>query len=301
MKISYGNSRTETHWKNPGISLEDFNARVSTTVRTTETVEEYRKMTKDQQASFKDKGGFVAGHLKKARRKKGHVLCRPLLALDIDFGTPDVWDTVLMKQSYKCCAYLTHKHKPKKPRLRVMIPLSREVSEAEYPAATSKKRRKKPNYKGSGDFTGKIKCASFGCNFRRCIQPASNSKEEIRHYWRCAEHGSGCKISGMRKDVLKKLTAEVMCTKEYNSTLFNEQINHIDVTGKDQLALYYKDGSSRKGQYVSLVRKALPRSKESKERMKQYMKARWTLEYRKQMSKKFKKIRRKKYWNSKRK
>lgn len=134
MKISYGNSRAETHWKNSDISWEDFNACVSTTVRTTETVEEYRKMTKSQQASIKDKGGFVAGHLKEGRRKKGHVLCRSMLALDMDFGTPDVWDTVLMKQPYKCCAYSTHKHTPEKPRFRVMIPLSREISEAEYPA-----------------------------------------------------------------------------------------------------------------------------------------------------------------------
>lgn len=134
MKISYGNSRFETKWKNSEITWEDFKKRVSSTIRTTETIEEYRKMTKAQQANVKDKGGFVAGHLKGGRRKKNTVLCRSALALDMDYGTPDVWDEVIAKQPYRCCAYSTHKHTAEKPRLRIVIPLSREVSEAEYPA-----------------------------------------------------------------------------------------------------------------------------------------------------------------------
>lgn len=134
MKISYGNSRFETKWKNSEISWEDFKRRVSSTIRTTETIEEYRRMTKAQQSNVKDKGGFVAGHLKGGRRKKNTVLCRSALALDMDYGTPDVWDEVIAKQPYRCCAYGTHKHTSEKPRLRIVIPLSRDVSEVEYPA-----------------------------------------------------------------------------------------------------------------------------------------------------------------------
>lgn len=48
MKISYGNSRFETKWKNSEITWEDFKKRVSSTIRTTETIKEYRKMTKAQ-------------------------------------------------------------------------------------------------------------------------------------------------------------------------------------------------------------------------------------------------------------
>lgn len=100
MKISYGNSRFETKWKNSEITWEDFKKRVSSTIRTTETIEEYRKMTKAQQANVKDKGGFVAGHLKGGRRKKNTVLCRSALALDMDYGTPGVWDDIIAKQPY---------------------------------------------------------------------------------------------------------------------------------------------------------------------------------------------------------
>lgn len=136
MKISYGNSRTETHWKNSDISWDDLKARVSTTQRTTETIEEYRKMTKAQQSDVKDIGGFVGGHLKNGRRKKGNVLCRSMLALDMDFGRPGIWDDVIAKLPYRCLAYSTHKHTPENPRLRLIIPLTREITEAEYPAVS---------------------------------------------------------------------------------------------------------------------------------------------------------------------
>jgi hypothetical protein len=71
-------------WKNTDISWEDFCSRVKTTQRTTETVEEYRKMRKGGQDSIKDVGGFVGGHLKDGRRKKGNVLSRSMLTLDMD-------------------------------------------------------------------------------------------------------------------------------------------------------------------------------------------------------------------------
>lgn len=136
MKISYGNNRMDKKWKNSDISWDDFCTRVSSTLRTTETVEEYRKLKKAHQDNIKDIGGYVAGHLKEGRRKKGNVLCRSMILLDMDYGTPNVWDDVIMKLSFICCAYSTHKHTPEKPRIRLAIPLYREISEAEYPAVS---------------------------------------------------------------------------------------------------------------------------------------------------------------------
>lgn len=59
MKISVGNSRMDKKWKNRDISWEDLYKKVSVTQRTTETVEEYRKLKKGSQDSIKDVGGFV--------------------------------------------------------------------------------------------------------------------------------------------------------------------------------------------------------------------------------------------------
>ena len=138
MKISYGNSRMEKTWKNNDISWETFCQRVSQTKLTTETVEEYRKMTKAQQDQIKDVGGYVAGHLKDGRRKNGTVLSRSMLTLDMDHGTPDIADELEMLFGYKCCIYSTHKHTPEEPRLRLIIPLLRDISEEEYPAVARK-------------------------------------------------------------------------------------------------------------------------------------------------------------------
>ena len=138
MKIAYGNSRMEKRWKNNEISWDDFCRRVSTTQTTTETVEEYRKMTKPQQDAVKDVGGFVGGHLRGGRRKTGTVLCRSMLTLDMDHGTPDILDELALLNSHELCVYSTHKHTPEAPRLRLIFPLKRDVSEEEYPALARK-------------------------------------------------------------------------------------------------------------------------------------------------------------------
>lgn len=136
MKIAYGNSRMDKKWKNSDISWEDFCSRVKTTQRTTETVEEYRKMKKGGQDSIKDVGGFVGGHLKDGRRKKGNVLSRSVLTLDMDYGTSSIWGELCTFFPYQCCIYSTHKHTPENPRLRLIIPLSHDVGEEEYAAVS---------------------------------------------------------------------------------------------------------------------------------------------------------------------
>ncbi len=136
MKIAYGNSRMDKKWKNTDISWEDFCSRVKNTQRTTETVEEYRKMRKGGQDSIKDVGGFVGGHLKDGRRKKGNVLSRSMLTLDMDYGTSTIWEEISTFFPYQCCIYSTHKHTPEHPRLRLIIPLFRDVGEEEYAAVS---------------------------------------------------------------------------------------------------------------------------------------------------------------------
>lgn len=134
MKIAVGNSRMEKTWTNEDISWDDFCKRVSATVITAETVEDYRKLPKDAQANIKDVGGFVGGHLNQGCRRNGMVACRSMLTLDMDYAEPDTWAQIKMLQDFKCCVYSTHKHMPDKPRLRLIIPLAREITEEEYPA-----------------------------------------------------------------------------------------------------------------------------------------------------------------------
>ena len=43
-----------------------------------------------------------------------------------------------MFNSHKMCIYSIHKHTPEAPRLRLIMPLTRDVSEDEYPAVARK-------------------------------------------------------------------------------------------------------------------------------------------------------------------
>ena len=136
--ISTGNSRKEKKWINKEMLWSEFLEKVNVTQRTSETFEEYRKMSKDEQDDRKDVGGFVGGKLKGGRRKNGFVEYRSLLTLDMDFAQPDIWDEIFMFYSYACCIYSTHKHSPEAPRLRLVIPLSRVVNAEEYTAIARK-------------------------------------------------------------------------------------------------------------------------------------------------------------------
>lgn len=93
-------------------------------------------MRKGGQDSIKDVGGFVGGHLKDGRRKKGNVLSRSMLTLDMDYGTSTIWEEISTFFPYQCCIYSTHKHIPENPRLRLIIPLFRDVGEEEYAAVS---------------------------------------------------------------------------------------------------------------------------------------------------------------------
>lgn len=132
MRIAVGNSRMDKKWKNKDMSWDDFKQKCCQTIRTTETVAEYRKMSKPAQDNAKDVGGFVGGALKQGKRKNGFVDGRSMLTLDLDHAVPEVWDAVTMLFDFKCLMYSTHKHTPEAPRVRLIIPLSREVSAEEY-------------------------------------------------------------------------------------------------------------------------------------------------------------------------
>ena len=136
--ISTGNSRMEKKWNGMEMELEDFRERISHTIRTAETVEQYRKLSKAKQDDIKDVGGFVLGKLKGGRRKKDCVVFRSALTLDMDYATEDIPEQMELFFDFRCFIYSTHKHTPEKPRLRLIIPLSRNLSPDEYVAVARK-------------------------------------------------------------------------------------------------------------------------------------------------------------------
>ena len=134
MYVSTGNSRMERVWNGQEMELEAFRDRISVTYTTSETVEQYRKMSKAMQDNIKDVGGFVLGRLRDGRRKKDCVISRSGLTIDMDYATPDIVEQLEMLLPFYCLIYSTHKSTPEKPRLRLIVPLTREVSPDEYMA-----------------------------------------------------------------------------------------------------------------------------------------------------------------------
>lgn len=126
--------RDAVKWKNRKTTWRALCEKCATTVRTPETLAEYKAMNKAQQSERKDVGGFVGGFLHEGRRSKGSVEFRDVLCLDIDYGQPDTWDNFALTFHNAAFAYSTHKYTPAAPRIRLVILLSRRVSGDEYEA-----------------------------------------------------------------------------------------------------------------------------------------------------------------------
>lgn len=89
-------------------------------------------MSRDRQSEIKDVGGFVGGYCSNGNRTDVHH--RSMLTLDADFGDAGLWEDYNIIYGNAAAIYSTHKHKPDAPRLRLVIPLDRDVSPDEYQA-----------------------------------------------------------------------------------------------------------------------------------------------------------------------
>ena len=136
MYISIGNSRMDKKYNGLEMSYEEFISCLSKTKYTAETMAQFKKLSKGKQDDIKDVGGFVLGKLKGGRRKKDCVIFRSAITLDMDYGTPGILDELELFFDMKMVVYSTHKHMPEKPRLRVIIFLTRDVTPDEYGAVS---------------------------------------------------------------------------------------------------------------------------------------------------------------------
>lgn len=130
--LATAHSRIAKKWRNRHWLWSELLQRCSETKRTGETAAEYARMSKEEQSNVKDVGGFVGGYLSGGIRKNANVMYRTVATLDIDYGTVNVWDDFTMAFGFAAMIYSTHKHSSMTPRYRLVFPLSRQVSPAEY-------------------------------------------------------------------------------------------------------------------------------------------------------------------------
>ena len=134
LNIAYGNSCHAKTWSNKTITFDKLCERLSVTVRTTESVEEYHRMTKADRDRTKDKGGFVGGQLRDNRRRRETVVSRSMLTEDIDHADPGFIERFVLECGFSACLYTTHGHTPEAPRVRIVVPFTRDVTPDEYTA-----------------------------------------------------------------------------------------------------------------------------------------------------------------------
>lgn len=133
--ITIGSSRKATQWNAQQMQWSELVAKLATPARSTETLDEYLKLSKSKQDALKDVGGFVAGTLEGKQRKASAVVGRDVVTLDMDNIAPGSTQEVLQRvEGLNCayCVYSTRKHSEAAPRLRVLIPLSRTCTVDEY-------------------------------------------------------------------------------------------------------------------------------------------------------------------------
>ena len=139
IRVAIGRSRKEINYVNKIMKYSDFiNTYIRNTKYTSESYEEYISFPKDIQDNIKDVGGFVGGLLKNGKRKKDTIISRSLITLDVDFGYENMIEDITKNCDFGMCIYTTHKHTTKKPRFRIIIPLSEEVEPIEYEVIAKK-------------------------------------------------------------------------------------------------------------------------------------------------------------------
>lgn len=136
LRISRGKHRLnpalrngETDWPSLAKKLLDFTI-------TGETYAEYIAMPADQQADIKDVGYMIGGPFEGNARRKDELICRSVVTLDVDHcknmdavqALQDAYD------GFEFIMHSTHKHSVENPRLRLVFPLSRDVTPFEYEA-----------------------------------------------------------------------------------------------------------------------------------------------------------------------
>ncbi|NCB42169.1 MAG: hypothetical protein EOM59_06075 [Clostridia bacterium] len=136
LAIAYGNNRQAKKWVNKTTSFDKLKERLKVTIRTTESAEEYAKFSKAQKDNAKDHGGFVAGALKGGRRKIDAVELRSMVALDGDRIDKTFLENYEKSTPYTSVLYTTHSSTEENPRVRLIFPLTRDVTPEEFVAVS---------------------------------------------------------------------------------------------------------------------------------------------------------------------
>lgn len=130
--IAHAKSRSDNNLVNQELSFDVFCEKLKNPLITNETIDEYVNMDSVSKANVKDCGGFIGGKVIDGSRRKEKIEFRSILTLDADLATDKLINDFSKLCSYKACMYSTHSHTKEQSRVRIILPLTRNISIEEY-------------------------------------------------------------------------------------------------------------------------------------------------------------------------
>lgn len=136
---SGGSLKNLARSKNKVVTWSDLVEKLSTCHTDDITFKEYLALpTLDQSTRKNRPGAFVGGYFINGRRNSDSIVSRSVVTIDIDAHCDNIWEDICLTggiPSLQGLAYQIHttrKHTHEAPRLRVCLPLARDVTPEEY-------------------------------------------------------------------------------------------------------------------------------------------------------------------------
>ncbi|WP_052088082.1 DUF927 domain-containing protein [Paenibacillus wynnii] len=137
LPISFGRNAADTNWKVEYLKWSDFVKQLRIVRRTTETMAQYDKLSREEKGAVKNGPAFVGGLVRAGRRRKENIDVRSLITLDVD--VPDEHFLMMVDLTiggYAYVIYSTHSHRHGKPKYRLIILMDREMTPDECSAVS---------------------------------------------------------------------------------------------------------------------------------------------------------------------
>ena len=138
--VSYalGTARNFAKATNHKKSWGDLKRLLSRVHVTPETRKEFDKLSKAEQDEKKSAAGWISGAQCDGKwRNKKNILPRDLITIDIDYVESSFMDMMLAGfcpgiSEFEFFSHPSRRHTPKAPRLRIFLPMKRQVTVDEY-------------------------------------------------------------------------------------------------------------------------------------------------------------------------
>ena len=133
IRITTGVSRLSRRLTRKKIKWESLAKRLMQYETINLTYDDYLALSPDKQADLKDVGFMVGGHFKGPNRLQAEMVRRSIITLDIDHIDPwDIEEIIDVYGKYHFAVHSTAKHCEDTPRLRLVLPLAKDIKPDQY-------------------------------------------------------------------------------------------------------------------------------------------------------------------------